>query len=337
MKHFLLCLPLSAIISCSEQAKNEDVVLVGDQAHAAFLSWQESVQPSLGYPKSFHSEVRFDVTMAMPEISDVPEVTVSFAIDSDTILHDVQSFEARSDLKIDMLGIQMGGHIDLDVQPEEVALRLRDAAYMGPLIMNLPSGYRLSGDHVEESFLLLQETLEDAIATDLAAFPASNTGNQDILRGLLGPSAILHPNFFPSMVMSTPNTRVSRWEVLDSVVLVEFFIEPAEDQLNKENWAQTGVSLEAMTFKSSFDFNSGDARSFHYEIVMGMNQVERMAVVYDFQYSELEIGPAKFSLADEDSVLDLNPYYQLIKDGRVDEIEERFFEDLEALDQDFSF
>ena len=307
-----------------------DNVLVGEQAQAAFLSWQELHPPNLDYPKSFHSEVSLEMAMFLAEPA---EVQITYEVESDTILHDGHSFEANAEVTIEALGYQIGGHFDLNVQPQEVAIRLRDPAYMGPLVMDLPTGYHLSGDCVGDSFQLLQEALEEAMATNPVSFLANSARSQDVWRDLIGPSAILHPNFFPSAVMNVPGTRADRWEIRDGVVYVEYRSDPSQEPASKEG----DVHFDGIAFKSSFDYDTGETRSLNVVMVMNPQEVDRLRLTYDFQFSEIQTEPAKFNLADEDSVLDLNPYYHLIKEGRRDEIKEQFFKDLEALDQDFSF
>lgn len=335
MKPYLLILSLCAVTSCAVSPKLENVVLEGELAQAAFLEWQEVAEPGLKYPISFHSDISFEMEGFMP---DIPGIKVSFGMRGDAILHNQQSLLARSDFWVDLLGYKVEAHLDWDVHEEEVVVRLRDTIYLHQLLhLNLPNAYRISGDRVQVAFDLLQEKIEGAILENPVAFPPDKPGNREILRGIGGLGTAFHPSLMPLLLMKSPGLVARRWEVKDDLVHVEYESAPGIWQEKGNGFPELGISTQKLVMTSSFDVLTGDVKALGIEMALSTNRLDSLHLVYTFSFSPIQAELAAINLADEEFVLDLDPYFDLIKAGKVEEIEQRLFQDLEALDQDISF
>ncbi len=106
------------------------------------------------------------------------KVVVDYKVDSDTVLHDANSFDAGWDLTMSILGIEYGGHLDWSVQQDQISIRMQDSVFMGPFTMTLPTGYSLSARHVQDALRLLQIEVDEQIGTNFLAFPEDDTRNR---------------------------------------------------------------------------------------------------------------------------------------------------------------
>ncbi|MCP4094588.1 MAG: hypothetical protein GY747_14220 [Planctomycetes bacterium] len=112
---------------------------------------------------------------------------------------------------------------------------------------------------------------------------------------------------------------------------------PPPDVSQGNGMEDLGLSPLDIIFYCTFDPKTGDTRSIQVKVAPPSESDVIVEFTYDLRFSELQTKPEEFDLMEEEYVLDLDPYYLLMQAGQPEQIPERFFQDLEDLDQDYSF
>ncbi len=341
---------ISILSSCGGSEASGDH-LVDSAAEAAFSDWHGNLNLDWDYPLDFHARV--EVSLSSPD-RNYSKSTGHLILESEVAMRAPWDFAVNADA--DFFDSKVGGgefSLSVSCDDSELLAIIHDRAALAELSgMDSPNAINLSTDRAEKGFTLFRELMLEVIKTPEFTEFGHDIVFQPEVERWSGFADLIHPRFILAS-FGSPDIIVSRWEVVDEVVQVEYHLNPSSgmdlsDLSNVMGSSEEDIAeqLAEVICDASFDVDNGFPRSFAIDFELtencethGTHPVE-WHISLEFLPPQDPVSLVEFSAADE--VMELDPLFDqywpmvesltpMIKQGFQAE------GDAAASDEDFSF